>query len=164
MNGRDFREMRRALGLSQGDLGRMLGLSQANPDRGIRKMEDTHPSGPAAVAISYMAQGALDETMQQLIPEYVLAHAMPEDSGYRELVIRLWYPRFIALVATPSDLEALDADVPVIELAGGAEGLALVMQIDPARPDDDMDRLLHEAASHFEIYTQDSFEASGGEQ
>lgn len=158
MNGRDFRALRRALGMTQRELGLALGLAPSSADKTVRNWEDSNPSGPAAVAMTYMAQGALEETMRCVIPEVVFAEAIPEPGTHRELVIRLWRPRFVAVVIE----QPLEDFEPVVPIGAEGEWLAVALWIDdPAGFD--RKELLQRAAAAFEIYTAESFEAQTDE-
>ncbi|HXV25224.1 MAG TPA: hypothetical protein VED46_13305 [Alphaproteobacteria bacterium] len=98
-----------------------------------------------------MAQGALDETMQRVIPEVVFAEAIPDPRTHRELVVRL---RFIAVVIE----EPLEDFEPIVPIGAEGEWLAVALWIDdPAGFD--RKELLQRAAAAFEIYTAESFEA-----
>jgi len=156
------REMRRNLSMTQTELGKALGLRGGDVGRTVRGWEQSqdHKShkpitGPAALALTYLAQGALDETMKKIVPEFVVASDALSDKD-SELVIHLWRPRFIAVVADPDIAQSMPDS---IEVDAGIESLAVAMWIDD--PDGfDVDDLLKRAASSFEIYTQDSFEAA----
>lgn len=160
----EVKRARIALRLTQPQLAELLGLQPGNGDRTIRGWEDgTRPiTGPAALALTYAAQGALDDVMRQVIPEYVVAEAMSEDSADSpEMVIRLHRPRFIAVVL-PSDFVLPDADSAPI--GAGIERLVVAMWIDdPSGPPGwDAGDLLARAAAAFEMHAADTEEEFGG--
>lgn len=146
------REIRQGLNLDQRELAEVLGLS-GNGRVTVGRWEDDKgpgPSGPAATALTYLAQGALDDTMKTVLSE----HAFAEGENGVELVYRNWRPRFIAAV-TP-DAASDDA----IQTAPG-EWLSVALWIDDpsAPPGWDAGELLKRAATAWEIYNQDSAEA-----
>ncbi len=166
MTGDDVKRIRRDLGvaagrrISQRELGAALGLSADNADRMVRRWEDAAPTGPAAVALGYLHQAALDDVMRQAIPAYVQATALPEADGTPELVLRLHWPRFIAAVM-PADDDVPDG-LPWAWIEPGVERLAIAMWIDdPAAFGADPDALLREAATLFQESTLDALDAEG---
>lgn len=154
MTGDEARRIRRALKLTQPQLAGILGLSEANGDRTVRAWEDGQKevTGPASVALDYLAQGALDDTMRAVIPEYVAGEGLPE--GEWELVIRLHAPRFLAAV--------LSAEIPPpVEWAWiepGVERLAVLMWIDPPDLVADPQQLIQRAAALFQEYSLDALD------
>lgn len=141
--------IRRALNLSQRELGQALGLTHENADRVVRRWESGQQAitGPAAVALAYLGQGALDDTMKSLIPEHVVAADALGEIGH-ELVIRLWRPRCLAIVTEQPFGQAAPVD-------GGVEYLSVAMWIDdPARFNEK--EILGRMAAAFSAYTADS--------
>ncbi|HET8612990.1 MAG TPA: hypothetical protein VFL92_09520 [Sphingomonas sp.] len=157
MQPEDVRAIRAALGLTQDELAEALGFSGPTRRKTIQRAEDdsgAQPlSGPASVALTYLAQGALDETMQRVLPEHVAA--VDCEGGDQDLLIRLWRPRFIGVITEgrpAADRDAMEGEA--------GEWLSVAMWIDdPAAPPGwNVDDLLHRALAAWEIYTQDSFE------
>jgi len=72
-------------------LGRALGLSEKRAERGVREWEHAGPTGPAGVALTYLAQG-----LSRKLPEYIIG-VSDEEAGVA-YVIRLRWPRFIMMV------------------------------------------------------------------
>jgi len=161
MAGLDLALLRRALSaaagrpISQADLGRALGLAEANADRTVRRWEEGEPSGPASVALAYLAQGALDEAMRRIVPEYVQASALPDDEAGPELVLRLWWPRFIGVVLSAEVDPPEGAKWAWIER--GVERLVAALWIDdPALFGADPAALLRRGAALFQEASLDS--------
>lgn len=164
MTGGEFKRLRMALSaavgrhLSQADIGAAFGLAASSADRTVRNWETGEPSGPAAVAMTYLAQGALDDAMREVIPEFVHAGALPDGDTHPELVIRLWWPRFVAVV--------LSAEVPPPEgarwvwIERGVERLVAALWIDDpaALGSADPDGLLQRAAVLLQEATLDAIE------
>ena len=150
------RLIRRQLRLTQAQLATVLGLAAENGDRTVRAWEDgtKRVTGPAAVALAYMSQGALDDVMRQIVPEYVQAEGLGDDDQ-PELVIRLWTPRFVAAVVSAE----VEFDGPQAWIEPDVEKLCLVMWIDPpGLSKRDPTELLAEAASRFQEYSLDALE------
>lgn len=152
MTPREVRDIRKALNLDQRELAEVLGL-KGNGRVTVGRWETEGgegPSGPAAAVLTYLAQGALDDTMKAVLPE----HAFAEGENGVELVYRNWRPRYIAAVTT--DAASDDA----IQTAPN-EWLSVAMWIDDpnAAPGWGADGLLKRAATAWEIYNQDSAEA-----
>jgi len=144
-----IREIRSALNLSQRELGQDLGLTPDNADRVVRRWESGQQAitGPSAVALAYLGQGALDDTMKSLIPEHVVAADALGEIGH-ELVIRLWRPRCLAIVTEQPFGQAVPVD-------GGVEYLSVALWIDdPARFN--ARDILGRMAAAFSAYTADS--------
>jgi DNA-binding transcriptional regulator YiaG len=91
MTGAEVKAIREALGealgqrLSQQDLGLMLGLAPKNAGDTVRKWEDSVPTGPAAVALLFMAQGTRLATyhapyMPERIRDIILSLTSPAPS------------------------------------------------------------------------------------
>jgi hypothetical protein len=101
MDGSEVRRIREALGqalgreVSQLDFGVMLGLNLASVAVGM--WEDEGPSGPEAVALSYLSQGLLG--FRGDLPEWSYQQAF-HAKGVRGLQIltRYWWPRFVARI------------------------------------------------------------------
>lgn len=101
--------IRKALGLSQAGLGRLIGMKGQNPDRNIRDWEggETAVPGPSAGLLEYIAQG-LPATVQALgLPKHVLT-CEQDGSGADRLLIRLWRPRFVMNARTTEILMWID--------------------------------------------------------
>lgn len=80
--------------LTQEQFGIGLGLAVSSAGRTVRAWESDGVDGPAALAITYLISGCLAD--QTVVPEYVLARSV---AGKKvPLVLRLWWPRFIAVV------------------------------------------------------------------
>jgi transcriptional regulator with XRE-family HTH domain len=161
VNGRDLRTIRRLMGLSQPEFGQLLGLAPTNADRMVRRWEDSAPTGPAAVAAAYIAPGVLDDTMKPVTPEYVIANPIPPSPGGadREMVIRLWYPRFLAVVV---ENEILHPDLEAVPIPGDEEtSLAVAMWMDPVAQDVDTRALLARGAAAYQIDRDEIDEADG---
>ena len=156
MTGDEARHIRRALKLTQPEMAAELGLAADNGDRTIRAWEDgsKRVAGPAAVALAYMAQGALDDVMRQVLPEYIHGEGL-ENPEQPEFVIRLWTPRFIAVVVSAEvKFEGMQ-----VWIEPDVEKLCLALWIDPPslskrKPIE----LLAEAASRFQEHSLDSLE------
>lgn len=149
MTPEDLKKIRHALGMTQSELGRALGLAPNNAGRILRCWEagDAAVSGPAQVALTYMIQGVLDDEAKQIIPEYVVATDALGEIGH-ELVIRLWRPRCLAIVTD----QPFGQSVPV---DGGVEYLSVALWIDdPARFNEK--EILGRMAAAFSAYTADS--------
>lgn len=166
MTGAEFAILRRALSaavgrpLHQPELGRALGLKPDNADRTVRRWEEVGPTGPAALAMTYLAEGCLDDVMRQVVPEYVEATALPDAEGAPELVIRLWWPRFIAAVLTV-EVEPPSEHWAWIE--PGIERLAVAMWIDePGLFGVDPMPLIRRAAALLQERTLDALEDGEG--
>lgn len=150
----DVREARKALGLTQSDLAIALGLSPANGRVTVSNWEtDDGPkqiTGPAELALTYLVQGALDDTMGAVLTE----HAFAVSEADQEMILRLHRPRFIAAV---TDRRASGCDA--MEGPTG-EWLNIVMWIDDptAPPGWEADDLLRRALAAWELHTQDAFE------
>ena len=102
--------------------------------------------------MTYLAQGALDDAMKELIPEFIIADSMMgTGQEFPELVLRLHRPRFIAAVM-PADAAPPEADM--IELSDGVEALVIAMWIDSpdASPGWDVEELFSRAAKLFDEY------------
>lgn len=155
MTGKDIREIRAALGLTQTELAHALGFEGLNARSTINRAEHDKVSlsGSASLALTYLAQGALDETMASVIPEWVMGGA--HDGAGPELLIHLRRPRFIGLVTDGAITPDLD------QIAGPTgEVITVAMWIDDptARPGFDVPALLRRASAALEVYTQDSFD------
>lgn len=157
------RAIRGALGLNQGEFARAARLTGDDPARTVRRWEagDTPVSGIAGLAIEYLGQGALDDTMRAIVPEYVDGTGLCEGpADGREIVIRLWRPRFVAAVV------AADVKLPPgaawAWIERGVERLVTTMWIDDpdAPPGFDRRALLERAASLYQARTLDDVEAS----
>lgn len=143
----EFKSARRALGLSARGMGAALG---GTAGRTIRLWEagDRKIPGPAEVAVTYMLQGVMDETLRRAIPEHLIG-GDAEGRIDPEIVLRLHRPRFMAWV-----VERPARGLENIEVAPG-EYLTVALWIDsPAGFD--ADDLLGRAAAALEIYTRDS--------
>lgn len=165
MTGEQFAILRRALSaaagrhVSQTDLGRALGLAEVNSRRTVARWEEGRPSGPAAIAMTYLAQGCLDEVMRQIVPEYVEATALPDGQAGPELVIRLWWPRFVGAVLS-AEVEPPGDDWAWIE--PGVERLAVAMWIDdPTLFGADAEALVRRGAALFQERSLDALEGAG---
>jgi hypothetical protein len=110
------------------------------------------------VALTYLQQGALDEVMQRVIPEHVLASAAEDNDDFPELLIRLHRPRFIAAIVSA---EAIPPDAEFVWIAEGIEALVVAMWIDnPAAPPGwNATDLLRRAAAAAEVSTQEAFDS-----
>lgn len=149
MTPEDLKKIRHALGMTQSELGRALGLAPNNAGRILRRWEagDAAVSGPAQVALTYMMQGVLDGEAKQIIPEHVVAADALGEIGH-ELVIRLWRPRCLAIVTEQPFGQAVPVD-------GGVEYLSVALWIDdPARFNEK--EILGRMAAAFSAYTADS--------
>ncbi len=159
MTGFEVRALRRALSdmtgerVSQRKLGVALGLSAANADRTVRNWEENAPSGPASVALTYLAQGVLDDVMKNVVPEFLSASPLGAENGDLEFVVRLWWPRFIGVVLSaeitpPGAWAWVEPEV---------ERLALLVAIDDAAAfGGDWEPFLRRGASAFQIHTLDA--------
>jgi len=153
-----LKEIRSALGLSQEEMARAIGLGGTNPDRTLRLWEAGQTiTGPAQTAIAYLGQGALDDAMKKIVPEFLAASPLPETAGGREYVIRLWRPRFLAVVMPAAAPIAKGTRWAWIEPR--VERLAVAMWIDDpeAPPGFDARELVERAASLFQAQTLDDF-------
>lgn len=145
----------KGVGLSESAIAKALRLKPEDDPRTaartVRRWKGGEAaSGPAAVALAYMAQGAMGDEMKRVIPEHVVAGDALGEIGH-EIVLRLWWPRALAIVSehkmTP---DAIQVD--------GCEWLNIAMWIDdPVNVD--AAALLRRMATAFEIYTAD---AEGG--
>ncbi len=100
MDGREFRKLREDLGLSQEQLGQVLGLAPGNPanaGRTVRGWEEDAPTGPAA-RLMLMIVGAV-----RLIRERASAAGGPAES--------------VALTASDEEIRVVAAIAAVLELA-----------------------------------------------
>ena len=141
------REMRKELGMTPAELGAALRLSTEDPAGAVRRWEAGQEPvpGPAALALAYLTQGALDDTMKEVFPEYVFATSLPDPYTHTDLVIRLWRPRFVGVIAGRV-VDGLDG------IRGDVEALSVAMWIDdPAGFD--TDALLRRAITAFDLYT-----------
>mgnify|MGYP006914135996 FL=1 len=120
-------------------------------DRTIRRIEagEQSISKSATKLLTYVMQGRLDETMRSVIPEHLVGTGARDKDGC-EFVMRMYNPRFLAVIAPP--MKGLDH----VELVEG-EAINIVMWIDDPEGHDISD-LLARAATDFEIYTQDCFD------
>src|SRR5712675_330638 len=73
-------------------LGRAMGLSEKRAARGVREWEQFGPSGPAGVALTYLAQG-----LNTKLPEHIHGRSDDDGGGDCDYVIRLRWPRFIMM-------------------------------------------------------------------
>jgi hypothetical protein len=95
MTGDDIRLIRERLGkelgrhLSQRDFGAGMGLVSTNAADTMRRWEGLVPSGPGALALSYLRQG-----LETTLPEFLKA----SDSDGKPYVVRLHWARFVAQV------------------------------------------------------------------
>jgi transcriptional regulator with XRE-family HTH domain len=154
-----LREVRAALGLTQAQMAEAIGLSGTDPARTIRNWEAGETiTGPAQLAIAYLGQGALDATMQRVVPEFVEGADLGDNPAaeQREFIVRLWRPRFVATV--------LSAEMPVPTGAVWAwierdiERLVAGLWIDdPAAPPGfDVQALVERAANFYQLRSLDS--------
>lgn len=80
------------------DLGLALGLQRKRAERSVREWEHDQPTGPAAVALTYLAA-----SMKAHIPEHV-AGVCEDDARY---VVRLRWPRFLMSIEDDDPLPAV---------------------------------------------------------
>lgn len=172
MNPCDVKSIRQAIGsmmgkppsgpnsLSQGAFGEMLGLSPGNARKTIERWETEGPTGPGGVAIAYLGQGAPDDDMKRVLPEFVVGAGMGEGGLEHDYVIRLWWPRFVA-VALPAQIQVENDDW--IWIVENVERFVVALWMDnpdaPGAPD--RSGYLRRAASLLEIETQDAMEEFG---
>jgi hypothetical protein len=172
MKSADVKSVRRALGLamgkppagpnslSQSTFGELLGLSPGNARKSIERWESDGPTGPGAVALTYLGQGLPDEEMKRVLPEFVTGGRMGESGLAHDYVIRLWWPRFVAVV--------LPAEIPVandfVWMAENVERLVVALWLDDPEVAGAPDRFdaLRRAAALLEIETQDAMEEFDG--
>lgn len=147
----DIKEIRKRLGLTQAGLAAALGMGR-HGERTVRDWE--------ALALTYLGQGALDHVMKLVAPEYVFGADFPSagDEPAREHLIRLWRPRFVAIVGPripdPDSLLHERARIVV------GEWLQVVMWVDdPAGFD--VAAILSGAAAQIDRYTEESEGAAG---
>lgn len=62
----EIKSIRAALGLTQAEFGRLLGLDAADPDRAVRKWESgsSEPSGPIRVILASIVTGKPPATIR----------------------------------------------------------------------------------------------------
>jgi len=101
------KQIRKALGLSQKGLGRLIGMKGKSPERNIYDWENkpgANIPGPSANLLEYIAQG-LPMTVQALdLPR----HALTGQNEDRPLLIRLWRPRMIMDATTGEIIQWID--------------------------------------------------------
>lgn len=151
-----LKELRIEMGLSHNDLATLLGLSD---DRTIRSWEEGKEPipGPAGVALEYIAQGFLDKTEKAVFPEFIISESKCyNDKLSYELIVRLWYPRFIGFLSDENFADNLDSSVPKIHVAGN-EYLIVPLLIDPVLNHQQIDEVLNRTRDYISTYTIESF-------
>ncbi len=100
---RRVKRLREELGFSQAQMAELLGFAPGdNGARAVRKIEagDGHTTGSVRRLLDITASGVVDRIDRVLIPEFIIGDNI-EDSvegaaSAPEIVVRLWYPRFVA--------------------------------------------------------------------
>lgn len=144
----EIKQIRHSLGISAREFAALIGYED---DRTIRRIEagERSISKSATKLLTYIMQGHLDETMRSVIPEHLVGTGARDKDG-NEFVMRMYTPRFLAVVSTPI------AGLDYVELVEG-EAINIVMWIDDPEGHN-ISELLARAATDFEIYTQDCFD------
>lgn len=144
--------------LSQNAFGAMLGLSEGNARKTVDRWETEGPTGPAAAALTYIQQGLLEGAMKQIVPEHVFGNGIGDGGTDQDIVVRLWWPRFVA-TTMPAYVPMAD-DVEWAWIEPDEERLAVIMWIDdPAVPGAPASLTwVQRAATFAQIDTQDVME------
>jgi hypothetical protein len=141
---------------SQQELGEALGLAQGSARKTIERWEAEGPTGPAGIALTYLGQGALDDELKRVVPEYAFGPGLGDGGSGREIIVRLWWPRFIGVVLEGHVPTTLDS----AWIEDEVERLAVAMWIDdpnlPGAPDPI--EWVRRAATLIQIETQDAAE------
>lgn len=151
----NVKKLRKELGLSARGFGAVVGLNTENDNHGrtVRMWEagDSTPSGVAQKVMQYISQGVSmdDPGFYKFIPEYVFGD---EFGAGGEYIIRLHYPRFVAVVGNrgfPDMSYSLDA------IAGEEtpEYVNIIQIIDPAT-EEQLKEALKKAAVLFYEYNR----------
>ena len=160
MDRNELKAVRKLAGWSQHQIGVRLGLAEKSAARTVRGWESGDPKyslgGPARVAATYLAQGVLNDLMKSVLPEYVLADGLPDPDAHRDLVIRLWYPRFVAVSYPAAGLKDFPEDLQRERVDPlGSEWLVAVLWMDDPIDCDTRD-LLRRAVTYLELETLDA--------
>lgn len=101
------KRLREELGFSQAQMAELLGFAPGdNGSRAIRRIEtgDGSLTGSVRRLLDITAGGVVDQTDRRLIPEFIIgddieaAADSDDDDAKLNIVVRLWYPRFVAAV------------------------------------------------------------------
>lgn len=168
MNPAEVKSIRQAIGrtlgrpiagpaaFSQQELGEALGLSENSARKTMERWEKEGPTGPAGIALTYLGQGALDDELKRVVPEYAFGPGLGDGGSGREIIVRLWWPRFIGVVLEGHVPTTLDS----AWIEDEVERLAVAMWIDdpnlPGAPDPI--EWVRRAATLIQIETQDAAE------
>lgn len=90
--------------ISAHQMAAVLELSPDNDARTYRRYESEGPSGPAVVALRYMAQGLAGLYPDLGIPQFVCGRGIhtPLSGPSDKFIVRLWWPRFVATIVMRS--------------------------------------------------------------
>ncbi len=134
MTGDDVSAIRAALSdaagrrIDQPEFASALGLEGPNRRKTVQRWESDGPSGPAGVAMTYLAQGALDASMKRVVPEHVFGGGLGEGGAGYDTIVRLWWPRFVA-IALPASVPLTD-EQQFVWLERDVERLVVALWID----------------------------------
>lgn len=154
-----LKELRIELGASQNDLAKLLGLSS---DRVIRawEMGEKPITGPASLALEYIARG-LNKEKEAFVPEFVVSDIEQYNTLDYEVIVRLWYPRFIGFIVNRELADILDDSVRKFRLEVDDDTYLIISQwIDPVAADKQIDEALDRARTYANIYVTESIASS----
>lgn len=151
----NVKKLRKELGLSARGFGAVVGLNTENDNHGrtVRMWEagDSTPSGVAQKVMQYISQGISmdDPGFYKFIPEYVFGD---EFGAGGEYIIRLHYPRFIAVVGN-REFPFMSYSLDAIAGEETPEYINIIQTIDPAT-EEQLKEALKKAAVLFYEYNR----------